>query len=147
LITFSVYDAVWFAEAGVAAPQKFLNGFRCEFGFRSYKNNAASTAEGFAFVMQGDSIGARGSSGIHLGYGGTGIANSVAIEFDGSVSVANNDSPFQHIAIHTRNKDPNSADQRFAIGVSENIGFNFANNSKFVMPCEPDPAHYSYSWY
>jgi hypothetical protein len=78
-------------------------------------------ADGIAFVIQNQSSSSRGINGGGIGYDG--IPNSLAVEFDTSLTDVETppmsmvgDPSGHHIAVHTRGEDPNSADEKFRIG-------------------------------
>jgi hypothetical protein len=78
--------------------------------------------DGFAFVIQNESVSALGFAGGALGYGGSepvplpgdSIANSLAVEFDTWCNDNLNDPNGNHISVHTRGTEPNSADHALA---------------------------------
>ncbi|KAJ3123361.1 peptide-N4-(N-acetyl-beta- glucosaminyl)asparagine amidase [Nowakowskiella sp. JEL0407] len=93
-------------------------GFIVEFGF-FIKSNGQS-ADGMAFVIQNDSPASIGIGGCGLGY--QGIRKSVAIEFDCYRSEDTcNDPDGNHISVHTRGSEPNSAHQNFSKGCTNKI--------------------------
>ncbi|KAN0007220.1 hypothetical protein ACTFIU_000414 [Dictyostelium citrinum] len=86
-------------------------GFICKFKFLIKTNGA----DGMAFVIQNDSINSLGIGGCGLGY--QGIRNSIAIEFDTYPTKDHcKDPDGNHISIHTRSLEPNSAHHRFSLG-------------------------------
>ncbi|KAK5576361.1 hypothetical protein RB653_007502 [Dictyostelium firmibasis] len=85
-------------------------GFICRFKFLIKTNGA----DGMAFVIQNDSASSLGIGGCGLGY--QGIRNSIAIEFDTYPTKDHcRDPDGNHISIHTRHLEPNSAHHRFSL--------------------------------
>jgi Legume lectin domain len=79
----------WATSAWYQAPQVVANGFTTTFSFQLGSTSAADDADGIAFVIQNSSLAARGPNGCGIGFGsgsnctsGSGISNSVAIEFN-----------------------------------------------------------------
>jgi hypothetical protein len=84
-------------------------------------------ADGFAFVIQNSGPQAVGATGSGLGYGiaeegETGIAKSLAIEFDTfDLGEAGGDDPFDdpngnHISVHSRGPEPNHVSEEHSLG-------------------------------
>lgn len=95
--------------------QNVAGGFETQFTF-SVDNVHRGGADGFAFVIQNTSNTAIGGDGGALGYGdnpmfgGVGISNSLAVEFDMWDNVADwADIDGNHISIQSRGLLPNSA--------------------------------------
>jgi hypothetical protein len=82
-------------------------------------------ADGFAFVIQNDNALALGASGGFIGYSegfdNPGITNSVAVEFDTFYNPAFGDPDSNHISVHTRGANPNSAFHTFSLGSTSAI--------------------------
>jgi peptide-N4-(N-acetyl-beta-glucosaminyl)asparagine amidase len=86
------------------------DGFICLFQFKVTKNGA----DGFAFVIQGDSDKLIGKGGGHLGYDG--ISHAVAVEFDTyQNSDTNNDPNGNHISIQTCGEEKISSHHRSSL--------------------------------
>ncbi|KAI8987378.1 hypothetical protein BDF20DRAFT_910008 [Mycotypha africana] len=101
-----------------------LEALEVEFKFRITDQNglpAFNGADGFAFVIQGQSEDALGSGGCELGYGG--IQYSLAIEFDTYQSSDRCADPSgNHISIHARNPPlGNSAHHDYSLGHTSRI--------------------------
>jgi fibro-slime domain-containing protein len=105
-----------FAGAGWYRRALYLvNGFSTDFDFTL--TSAAPNPEGFAFVVQGSSVTARGNSGDYLGYDG--IPGGVAVEFDTHPSKDFQDPGFQHVSVHASSNDAAlSARETASIGQS-----------------------------
>lgn len=109
------------------------HGFEVTFQFQISHDGA----DGFAFVLQDDSLSALGDVGGSLGYGGTtdeyransGIPKSLAIEFDtwqnipGDFPSPLGDPNDNHISIQTQGSEPNSADPIASLGSTTDIPF------------------------
>jgi hypothetical protein len=98
--------AVWLRER-----QPVAFGFETEFTF-NLNPSGSNGSDGFAFVIQDDNERALGFNGEYLGYAG--IRKSVAVEFDTFQNAT--DPNDNHISVHTRGEQPNSADESFTIG-------------------------------
>lgn len=99
---------------------QLINGFQVEFEF---VGSSPSSAEGFALVAANSPQGGAGGRG--LGYDG--ITSSLAVEFDAGTQSDLADPPYQHISIHTRGADANSAAESASIGVQP-FDINLPNN-------------------
>jgi hypothetical protein len=91
------------------------------YGISHYKSCAIHGGDGFAFVLHLDqklNSSAVGGNGFRLGY--SGIANSIAVEFDTWTNADNNDESddvfFDHISIHSAGKKPNKSDRSSSLG-------------------------------
>ena len=84
--------------------------FETDFAFRVSRNGA----EGFAFVIQHDGLGALGASGGAMGYD---IDNSVAVEFDTYQNLDLGDPNNNHISVQTRGNDTNSPYTSCSLGL------------------------------
>lgn len=93
--------AAWFEE-----KQTVVNGFSTFFRFRM-ADLLSTGADGLSFVIQNQGLSAIGDAGDGMGY--RGIANSVAIEFDGwDNGIAAGDYNANHVAIHSAGTAPNA---------------------------------------
>jgi len=108
-------------SAFYTSPVPVGGGFTTTFTFLISQDGA----DGFAFVIHNDPRGttALGDDGTSLGYsgytvpGGTGIANSLAIEFDTWNSGAQaNDTSANEISIHTDGINENRFEEAFSLG-------------------------------
>lgn len=94
--------AAWFVT-----PQNVVEPFVCEFTFQ-----LGGSADGMAFVIQGQGTTAVGSNGGGLGYDG--ITNSIAIELD---TYLNGSDPSEnHLSVNTRGTAANSSDHGSSLG-------------------------------
>ncbi len=124
-------SAIWQRSSVYYASKVPLqNGFETVFMFRVSGLSARGLGggDGFAFVIQNDSIGATGGPGGSMGYGDAsfpttyaGISNSVAIEFDAFKNFENNDPSDNHISIQTRGTQPNSPNHNYSLASQSNI--------------------------
>jgi peptide-N4-(N-acetyl-beta-glucosaminyl)asparagine amidase len=118
--TFAVSGQAWYQQ-----PQDVADPFRTTFQFQiTDLQGLGPGADGFAFVIQNQGLGAAGGGGSDIGYGG--IPDSVAVEFD-TFQFGNNDPNGNHISVHTRGTQPNSADEQYSLG---NTGTGLAINLK-----------------
>lgn len=85
--------------------------YNCDHSNDFYKYCKSRGGSGFAFVIQNQSPNAIGGE---LGYDG--IANSIAIEFDTFYDVKTSDPYENHVSVHTRGRQPNSANHTYSIG-------------------------------
>jgi len=137
--------AVWYQVDSpltppVAQAYKVSHGFEATFSFKW-----GGLTEGFAFVLQFDNNEAQGGSSGQLGYGGlAGIANSIAIEFDGVQGTAQSDPSWQHISIHSRFAQPNDAAESARISGSvyspSSVPFTFHNGTVHNVKIQYIPA-------
>jgi hypothetical protein len=112
--------AAWYSSQVSVA-----DGFTAQFRFR-IQHRQGSGADGIAFLIQNSSSSALGEAGDGMGYakgdpaGGvaTGIANSVAVEFDlyKNHFRGRSDPNCRHISVHTRGVEANSVDEVASIG-------------------------------
>lgn len=90
-------------------------------GGGSDRNNDPG-ADGFTFIIQDSSSSALGSAGGGLGYAG--IPRSLAVEFDTWYNTEfSDDFNSNHVAVHTRWRNPNSETQVARLGVA-NVPFD-----------------------
>ena len=115
--------AAWYRR-----PQDVAEGFVTTFRYRItepstrcnvlndvHRHCVSRGADGFAFVIQGQGIGALGDGGLGLGYGG--IENSLAIEFDTFFNHEVLDPFSSHVSIHTRGwRAPNDSNHSYSLG-------------------------------
>ena len=106
-------NRVGIAYYGAKIPVK--NGFETTFDFRIYRpgrpegQTGEIGAEGLAFIIQNESLNARGHAGSSMGYAG--ITNSVAVEFDIYANVSDDehnveDPDGNHISVQTNKAEP-----------------------------------------
>jgi len=100
----SLVDLIQFTAGGAWVTEKQLIGDKFEAEFTFSLNPSAAGADGIAFVIQNEGLGALGGAGLEMGY--TGITSSLAVEFD---TWANSgDFGDDHISVHTNGLDANS---------------------------------------
>jgi hypothetical protein len=85
--------------------------YNCDHSNDFHKYCKSRGGSGFAFVIQNQSPSAIGGE---LGYDG--IANSIAIEFDTFYDGKTSDPYENHVSVHTRGRQPNSANHTYSIG-------------------------------
>jgi peptide-N4-(N-acetyl-beta-glucosaminyl)asparagine amidase len=96
------------------------NSLYVSFSFRT----VGSGADGFAFVLQNQGPTAIGEHGCGLGY--QGLRKSIAIEFDTYASVDHcNDPDGNHISVHTRYTDGNSAHHNYSIACTRDLSSSY----------------------
>src|SRR4051794_3703875 len=118
---------VWFSE------QVQLWGFNTTFQFMLHGGDGTANivtveilingfiiGEGFAFVIQNDDQYATGDIGPGLGYGDQGIGtagihSSLAIEFDTVQQIDLGDPNNNHISVHSRGAQSNSANETYSL--------------------------------
>lgn len=111
--------AVWYTNR-----QYLIDGFVADFDFQIEgavketdpeliaKNGKYKGGDGFAFVIQDNGLeNGLGAAGAGLGYDG--IPHSIAFEFDMYKDPDYSDPDDDHVAIHTRNAEPNSAKEDY----------------------------------
>ena len=120
----SLTSSGW-GKAGAAwlvPPRDVARGFAVTFQFRIDDPTGAG-GDGFAFVIQNTGSSVLGGVGKGLGY--QGIPNSLAIEFDTYSNPAGDflqgDANDNHISVHTRGSEPNSADEAYSLGATQDI--------------------------
>jgi lysophospholipase L1-like esterase len=106
--------------AWLPAKQSVQGGFEGTFQWQISRTGQAEGADGFAFIIQNASGLALGDGGADIGY--SGIANSLAIEFDtlqnppeefgGELGDPNDN----HISVQSRGTLPNTANPTFSLG-------------------------------
>ena len=125
-----------------ATPTRVVDGFQVDFSLQITPAHEVQTewvgyGDGVAFVIQNDPRGAGtlGGAGQALGYAdpqplggssGTGISNSVAVEFD---TAGNNSDQFSgtpdpnanHVSVHTRGVEMNSEDEQYSLAATTDI--------------------------
>jgi len=123
-------------QSGAAWYGRRLNvqeGFETVFRFRlaegslrcgtmddAYTHCRARGGDGFAFVVQGQDPLALGAGGSGLGY--TGIANSIAVEFDAHYNHELLEPYENHVAVHSRGwRHPNNANHSYALASSVRV--------------------------
>lgn len=106
--------------------QDVAGGFTTTFSY-TVPEMLGQGADGVAFVIQNTSIAALGGNGGGMGYannplyGGTGIRNSLAVEFDMWDNKINgdwDDLDDNHVSVQTAGAEPNSADQAYSLGAA-----------------------------
>lgn len=93
--------------------------FETVFPFRISRDGA----NGFAFLVQNDSLRALGSSGSSLAYN---ISNSVAVEFDTWQNTIG-DPNANHISVHTRGLLAHNANHAYSLGAVSNLTVNMSD--------------------
>lgn len=128
-------------SAWFTTPQAVAGGFSTTFAFQLSGFSQCSVggdpaiftpcpADGFAFVIQNSGAGALGPAGCGIGFGGTtsgcnngtGITNSLAVEFD---TFNNGDSDGQsgnHVAVQSCGTGPNTVDETGPCSLAQNYG-------------------------
>lgn len=107
--------AAWHKE-----KQKAIGAFTADFTFRlTVPDDLDMGADGFAFVIQSESVLALGGCGQFIGYGG--IPSSIAVEFDTFENglCGYNDASGNHISVHTRGAEPNSSAHAASLGSTQ----------------------------
>jgi uncharacterized repeat protein (TIGR01451 family) len=97
--------------------QFIQSGFRTTFQFQII--DGSGRGEGLAFVVQNDDFLAFGDAAGGIGYNG--ITNSLAIEFDTQLSGTFDDPDINHISVHTRGTEANSAHLDYSLGYNTSI--------------------------
>lgn len=138
--------AAWYAR-----PQNVEEGFTTTFRFRianpslrcgqmddAYTHCRSRGGDGLAFVIQGQSPRALGAGGAGLGY--TGIANSVAVEFDTFYNAELLEAGENHVAVHSRGwRHANNANHSYALASSTQVQIDFllflCVNASSKRPC------------
>ena len=135
---FFAVGAVWYP---VKVPVKY--GFIVRFDFTigdrdagDAKDNSAAGADGLAFVIQNDDLGALGMVGDGIGYAG--IVNSLAVEFDtynDSYPKQNkwNEPNGNHVAVQTRGPAPNTSFHNSLTTLQMNTAIPDLNNGGNVQ--------------
>ena len=95
-------------------------GWTTTFQFR-ITNPTNGGADGFSFIIQDAGANALGSNGADIGY--TGIPRSLAVEFDTWQNTNYGDPNGNHVAVHTRWLQPNTAAMAARLGWAD-PGFN-----------------------
>jgi hypothetical protein len=115
------------SSAWVRLRQPVAKGFDTTFRFRI--TPTATSAEGFAFVIQNESNSSLGTGGGHLGY--EGITNGIAIEFDTRRSTATEigvgDPAGNRVSIHTLGEAANSASESASVATSAALTLDDGN--------------------
>ncbi len=124
-------SAVWQRSAVYnSAKVSLQNGFETVFAFRISGVSASGIGggDGFAFVIQNDSLDALGGPGGAMGYGDAtypttynGTPNSVAIEFDMFLNPENNDPSNNHVSVQSRGTQPNSPNHNYSLRSTSSI--------------------------
>lgn len=104
------------------AKQYVASGFQTAFLFRitapgnefGIPQLATVGGDGFAFVIQNDSLHALGGEGGNIGFAG--ISDSLAVEFDTFQNGDLGDPNGNHISVQTRGTAPNTADEQYSLG-------------------------------
>jgi hypothetical protein len=113
--------------AWLPAKQSVQGGFETTFQWQISRSAQEAGADGFAFVVQNASGLALGDGGDGIGY--SGIANSLAVEFD---TLQNPPEEFEgelgdpndnHISVQSRGMLSNSADPSFSLGSTTTVPF------------------------
>jgi len=107
--------------AWYTTKQPIEGGFQTTFSFQiSDPGGDGGGADGFAFVLQNDSLSALGPDGTP-GYGSkptenTGILNSLAIEFDTFTNTDLGDPNGNHVSVQTRGTARNDINHAYSLG-------------------------------
>jgi hypothetical protein len=103
------------------------------------------SGEGFAFVIQANSISASGNPVAGLGYadqgsGSAGIVNSIAIEFDTTQNAAMNDPNNNHVSVHARNAGiANSANENYSLDMIDTVSLLPESQHSVTVTFIPQP--------
>ena len=116
--------ASWQVGAVWNSSKQFVQtGFETDFTFQISNSTELLHGDGFAFVIQNDSLSAIGQAGFNLGYGG--INNNIAIEFDtyqNSRLYHNSDDPsHNHVSVQVIGAYPYQTDIANSIGYTSDI--------------------------
>ena len=138
----------WATSAWYQAPQIVSGGFTTTFSFQ-LGSTSTFNADGIAFVIQNSSLAALGPNGCGIGFGGssgcttgTGIPNSVAIEFNtypngGGIDPSSDDVTIQNCGGIT----PNSVDTRCSLKSIDLTGkINLADGALHVATVSYTPS-------
>src|ERR671914_97267 len=110
--------------AWLPAKQQVQDGFTATFAWQINRARAVG-GDGFAFVIQNNSETALGEGGSGMGY--SGIANSLAVEFDTTQNPpeewggTQGDPNANHLSVQSRGTLPNSADPTYSLGTTTTI--------------------------
>jgi peptide-N4-(N-acetyl-beta-glucosaminyl)asparagine amidase len=110
--------------AWLPAKQQVQDGFTATFAWQINRAQAVG-GDGFAFVIQNNSETALGEGGSGMGY--SGIANSLAVEFDTTQNPpeewggTQGDPNANHLSVQSRGTLPNSADPTYSLGTTTTI--------------------------
>jgi Bacterial lectin len=110
--------------AWLPAKQQVQDGFAATFAWQINRARAVG-GDGFAFVIQNTSAMALGEGGSGMGY--SGIANSLAVEFDTTQNTpeewggTQGDPNANHLSVQSRGTMPNSADPTYSLGTTSTI--------------------------
>lgn len=102
--------------AWYSIKQEVENGFETTFQFQIPNT---SSGDGFAFIIQNNSLSELGGNGGNMGYGH--VPNSLAIEFDTWDNTEWPDPNNNHISVQTRGTEPNSPHPDYSLGTTTNI--------------------------
>ena len=111
--------AAWFPT-----KQQVQDGFTATFDWQIVRARAVG-GDGFAFVIQNTSDVALGAGASGIGY--SGIANSIAVEFDTTQNPPEefggmpSDPNANHLSVQSRGTMPNSADPMYSLGTTTTI--------------------------
>jgi hypothetical protein len=113
----SRWGAAWHSD-----KQSVAQGFTSIFQFQVSSIEAGDIgADGFAFLIQNDSVTALAAGGEDMGYGNyylTGIRNSLAIEFDLHENDTQADPNSNHVSVQSRGVLENSGHTSLSLGVA-----------------------------
>jgi hypothetical protein len=127
----------WFTE-----KQPVANGFETTFNFRITELAGVGDvcapgrtgADGIVFVIQNAHSGTSAISGEPGGIGYSGIPNSVAVEFDTFCNRSDRSDPNDnHVSIHTRGQNPNSAHESASIGGPRPLPMDISNGQIYSV--------------
>lgn len=126
--------------AWMTTRQAVAGGFESRFSFRMSDpgppdllvgGNTQPGADGIVFVIQNQSANATGVEGVGIGY--SGIASSIAVEFDTWLNGGEQDPSGNHVSIHTNGTGPNSTDEAYSLGSVDIPGDWYDNQEHQVV--------------
>ena len=122
--------------------QEINHGFETSFKFQvTDPKEGTISGDGFAFIIQNNNELAIGSGGGNKGYGGiagSGIANSVAIEFDTYKN--GGEANGNHISVQTNGTGHNTIDPDYSLGTATNIP-NLADGNEHEVKVKYTPGN------
>jgi Legume lectin domain len=101
LLLSALLDVEEHSSAYFHQPVAVISGFRTSFTFRVARSSNRVGGDGFAFIVQGDSLEAIGDRASSIGYGGEhGIRDAVVLEFDTYQNTEYHDPSAHHVSLH-----------------------------------------------